>query len=248
MPRYQIIAQALIEDIEAGKYPVGTLLPTELTLCDTFDVSRYTIREAMRRLFEAGFVARRRGAGTIVLATHRPPAFNQSLESIADVLQYVRDSRLEVADIRKIETDEETAQLLGTGQGEEWIEVIGLRYNKFDARPMALSRIYINGRWGGIRESLTRGISAVADLIEQNYGLRVARMDQTINALVLSAEDARMLKVETNSAALRLTRKYLSGDGQILHVADNRHPADRFTLSMSFDREESRAQNENIRN
>ena len=46
-PRYAQVAQALIEDIQAGRYPVGTLLPTEQELCRQFDISRHTVREAM---------------------------------------------------------------------------------------------------------------------------------------------------------------------------------------------------------
>ncbi len=66
-PLYQRIARALREEIVSGVYPVGSLLPTEDSLCERFSVSRYTIREALRRLREDGLVSSRQGAGTVVI-------------------------------------------------------------------------------------------------------------------------------------------------------------------------------------
>ncbi|HEY1231660.1 MAG TPA: GntR family transcriptional regulator, partial [Ramlibacter sp.] len=45
-PRYLQLAQTLLREIEAGKYAVGTQLPTEFELCEQFGVSRATAREA----------------------------------------------------------------------------------------------------------------------------------------------------------------------------------------------------------
>ena len=61
LPRYHQISNILTERIELGRYAIGDLLPTEQDLCAEFDVSRYTIREALRRLTEAGLVRRRQG-------------------------------------------------------------------------------------------------------------------------------------------------------------------------------------------
>ena len=63
-PRYRQVAEKLKSAIEAGEYPVGSLLPTESELCASFNISRYTAREALRRLAEMGLVSRRQGAGT----------------------------------------------------------------------------------------------------------------------------------------------------------------------------------------
>ena len=42
---------------------VDTRPPTESELCDEFNASRFTVREALRRLVEQGMVQRRQGAG-----------------------------------------------------------------------------------------------------------------------------------------------------------------------------------------
>jgi len=62
-PRYAVVTQALTEDITSGRYPVGTALPTELALCTQFDISRHTVREALRRFGRGRYVACHGGAG-----------------------------------------------------------------------------------------------------------------------------------------------------------------------------------------
>ena len=49
-PLYLQVVRALKDEIVSGVYPVGSQLPTEEELCERFSVSRYTVREALRRL------------------------------------------------------------------------------------------------------------------------------------------------------------------------------------------------------
>ena len=49
-PRYAQVARELRRAIATGIYPVGAHLPTEHQLCEQFQVSRVTAREAVRIL------------------------------------------------------------------------------------------------------------------------------------------------------------------------------------------------------
>ncbi|HUL99877.1 MAG TPA: winged helix-turn-helix domain-containing protein, partial [Mycobacterium sp.] len=65
--RYLQVARTLRKEIVDGVYPVGSQLPTEHELCERFAVSRYTIREALRRLRDDNLVSSRPRAGTLVV-------------------------------------------------------------------------------------------------------------------------------------------------------------------------------------
>ena len=95
-PLYAQIEQALREAIVSGESPVGSLLPAETELCAHFKVSRYTVREALRRLTETGLVARRQGAGTVVISNQSPRVFVQSARSLDELFQYAVDTQLAV--------------------------------------------------------------------------------------------------------------------------------------------------------
>ena len=62
-PRYVQILDVLSRRLANGEYPVEMRMPTERELCDEFGASRFTVREALRRLVEQGMLTRRQGAG-----------------------------------------------------------------------------------------------------------------------------------------------------------------------------------------
>ena len=55
-PRYQVIASELRTQIVSGALGIDTMLPTEMELCERYDVSRYTVRAALRQLRELGLI------------------------------------------------------------------------------------------------------------------------------------------------------------------------------------------------
>jgi GntR family transcriptional regulator len=60
------VADDLRERIQDGRYSAGTRLPTEEHLAEHYDVSRNTVRDAMKDLENEGLVTIRQGSGTYV--------------------------------------------------------------------------------------------------------------------------------------------------------------------------------------
>lgn len=233
-PQYVLVAQALIDDIQRGRYPVGSLLPPELDLCTHFGVSRHTMREAIRRLQERGLVTRQRGVGTEVRAARIEPRYVQSTASIADLPQYVEDTRLVTHASEDVIADAVLADVLKCQVGQRWLHVSGYRYAGRDKLPIALTHIYINPAYGGIQKLIGTQKVPVYTLIEKQYGESVIEIKQTIRAVAVTNAEARDLKVKRGSAGLVITRQYFGSNGRVLEVAVNLHPADRFSYSMSL--------------
>src|SRR5690606_20284333 len=95
-PHYAGVADTLIRDIANATYPVGSLLPPELELADTFGVSRNTMRSAMRVLVDMGLVSRRAGLGTVVQVRHATPNFVQSIENLDQLFPDLKTTELQV--------------------------------------------------------------------------------------------------------------------------------------------------------
>lgn len=233
-PQYALVAQALMDDIRRGQYPVGSLLPPELELCTQFGVSRHTVREAIRRLQERGLVTRQRGIGTSVKTNRVEPRYVQSTASIADLPRYVEDTRLVTTDAHDVIADKAQAELLKCPVRQRWVKVTGFRYAGKDKLPMALTHIYINAAYAGIQQLIGTMKVPVYTLIEKKYGERIVEVQQEISAISISADDARELKVRPGSAGLVVTRRYLGANDRVIEVAVNLHPADRFSYSMSL--------------
>ncbi|TDE09338.1 GntR family transcriptional regulator [Jiangella asiatica] len=69
--KFQLVADQVRQDILAGRWPVGSRLPTEQELLRTHQVSLNTVRRALDVLVKEGLVERRQGSGTFVRAV--PP-------------------------------------------------------------------------------------------------------------------------------------------------------------------------------
>jgi DNA-binding FadR family transcriptional regulator len=62
----QAVVESLTDTIVSGAIPPGSTLPVEPDLCETFGVSRITVREAVKSLEAKGLVLARQGYGTTV--------------------------------------------------------------------------------------------------------------------------------------------------------------------------------------
>ncbi len=63
---YVQIYTIIKEKIERGEWAAGTQIPTEDELCQTYDVSKATVRIAISELDRDGFLTRKQGKGTFV--------------------------------------------------------------------------------------------------------------------------------------------------------------------------------------
>lgn len=72
IPKYQSLANDLRFQIEAGKYALSDLLPTEFTIGQEYQVSRQTVRQALAILVQEGLIEKRQGSGSHIL---RKPTF-----------------------------------------------------------------------------------------------------------------------------------------------------------------------------
>ena len=71
-PIYRRIADDLRLRIESGVLAPGSRLPTEAALRDRYQVSRNTIRDALKWLLNRGLVEIRHGQGTFVASSLKP--------------------------------------------------------------------------------------------------------------------------------------------------------------------------------
>jgi len=238
-PRYLQIARELTAAIASGRYPVGSRLPTELELCEHFAISRFTAREAVRVLSTAGLVTRRQRVGTVVIATPDEARYTHAASSVSDLFQYAQDTELRLIYIGKLALARDRAQQFGAKVGDEWTYAMGLRTETTlapakDRRPICVTRLFLNPLLKGIESKLRERKTAVYAIIEREYKLNIQRVEQELQSVALDADDAANLGTEAGSPALLVLRRYYDDRDQLLEVAENIHPGDRFTYRMQL--------------
>jgi DNA-binding GntR family transcriptional regulator len=239
VPRYLQIARELTAAITSGRYSVGARLPTELELCEHFSISRFTAREAVRVLSSAGLVTRRQRVGTVVIATPDEARYTHAASSVADLFQYAQDTELRLIYIGKLALARDRAQQFGAKVGDEWTYAMGMRTESALApgkagRPICVTRLFLNPLLKGIDAKLRERKTAVYALIEREYKVNIQRVEQELQSIALDADDAANLGSDAGSPALLVLRRYYDDRDQLLEVAENIHPGDRFTYRMQL--------------
>lgn len=235
-PRYLQIAHALREAIANGRYPVGAQMPTEHELCEQLNVSRFTIREAIRVLSTAGLVHRKPRAGTVVAALPDETRYTQGIYSLRDLFQYAETTDFKYVYIGLITLSKTLAGRVSAPVGEEWIYAMAIRYEINGERPFGITRLYLNPMLKGIEKALRSNRGPVYALIERDYSMRIDRVEQAIVGIILDEHDAANLGVPAGTPGLSITRSYFDTSGRLIELTDNIHPADRFTYRMVLSR------------
>jgi DNA-binding GntR family transcriptional regulator len=236
LPLYARIEAKLRDGIAEGRYGVGTLLPTEAELCRSLKVSRHTVREALRRLVEAGLVERRQGAGSIVIAREPSRGEIYAIRNIDGLMRYGDDTRLQIQRRGLAPLSREEAAMALGEVGASWLSVQGLRIGQ-DGRPLATTDILIHPRFASIEPDLPeRG--AIHRAIEQRFGVEVAEVVQEISAGPMPPSAAAALRRKQRATGMLLIRRHVLTDGDTLLVSRSWHPADGFTYAMRLRRQE----------
>jgi len=232
--RYLQVARALRKDIVDGVYPVGSQLPTEHELCQRFSVSRYTVREALRRLRDDNLVSSRPRAGTLVVPRTSSDAYD--VMSINDLVAFAIDARFVIESIAMVTVDDELATRTQLGKGQEWLAVRGFRETEDAESPLCRTEYYINRAFAAVGRLLQRHSGPIFPLIEDLFGLRIVEVHQEIAAVLISPALAAGLAIEPGTPALEVHRTYTTSDGQVAQLTVNTHPASRFRHSMTMRR------------
>lgn len=236
-PKYLHIAQTLFNEIQSGVYQVGSLLPTEQELCKQFGISRFTAREALKRLAHLGLVTRRARVGTTVIASNPQSLYQQSLGTVNDIYQYASETSLKIVHKEALELDAATANLLGATAGETWLNLQGYRYLPGNTVPIAHTEIWICPAFRsvkGLNGSLHRAVHAY---IEEQFGENITTVEQTIDAVNLDDEAAHALLADPGAAALKIVRRYLNRRGDLIQYASSVHATGHFSYRSVFHRE-----------
>jgi GntR family transcriptional regulator len=232
-PRYQHVAAALQQSIAQGRYPVGSLLPPEPQLCEAFGVSRHTIREAVRILCGLGLLVRRQGVGTTVQAAAPAQRFVATLNSLGDLMQYTQETRLRSLGHRWVQPGPPLSGWLDGPPGERWLELDTCRYPIDGSVPIVHMKVYVRPECEAIREDLEDGSAWIYGLIEKHGGEPIVRATQSVSAVPIDKDSARVVQVRAGSPGMQVRRQYW-GERRLLSLSVNTYPYDRFEFVTTW--------------
>jgi GntR family transcriptional regulator len=209
-PVYIAIANALRDEIARTKMTAHERLPSESELVRRHGAARETIRRALAKLQADGVVYRRQNVGTFVAE----PRVDQDLDQLFSFTEYMMFRGLKPGSVL---LDQEVVRVqdpaspilhyLGLKVGARVIHLRRLRTGS--SEPLVIASTWLpEARFRGfMKRDLRR--QSVYDVMG-DMGGRPTDAVQTMTAVTLDAEQARLLSVEPGSPAFMIRRLGLS--------------------------------------
>lgn len=230
------IARALTQAIADGAHPVGSSLPPEAALCAAFGASRFTVREALRKLAETGLIETRQGAGSRVVSRLPRSSYQHVYKDLEDLFEYARDTRFEIAQIGMAALDAAEAADVGAPVGSRWLRIVGTRFDADRTRPISYVDVLVHGRFAGLLEDVREARGPIYGLVEARSGEQIAEAVQQISAAIMPPAPARALGLGRAATAMKFVRRYCDASGGVMLTSINWHPAERFSYTMRIKR------------
>lgn len=233
-PRYAMVADALVAEIERGTYAVGDLLPSELEIAERYGMSRHTTREALRRLEEMGLISRRAGIGTTVKARSTESHYTAVIADLRDLVHHTKHTRLQILSEEWVKVDGELANILQGAQGQRWLKFKTLRFPAIGEDPISYTEILVHPIYEAIRDHLNEAGATVYRLIEELDGERVKELKQEISCMAAPADIAALLGIAVGDPVLHVLRFYYGRGDALLSVSINTYPQNRFKVTTRW--------------
>src|SRR5258706_11849420 len=206
-PLYQQLQRAIREAIESQALAPDDALPAERQIASDLSISRITVRKALEGLVEEGLLVRRQGSGNFVAARieknfAKLTSFSEDMRARGRVPKSVWLKRAEGT------VTPEEALTLRLSPGTPVFRFHRLRYA--DEAPMSLE-------YTTVVASCLPSIEAVDNSLYealQAVGCRPVRALQRLRALLLSAEQAKLLHAHEGDAERLAERVGYLRDGQ----------------------------------
>ncbi len=213
-PLYSLVAAQAEALIASGQWREGERLPPERELCQRFDVSRATLRQALGELEERGLVTRHQGRGTFV-ARPRAQLPIVGVFSIRDAMEALGlHMTTRVLRVERVTADRGLATDLACLPGDALVFIERLRIG--DGEPMVLDTVHLPADLFPGLEAIDFEQRSLYDVLETDYCRTVAEASETLEPVILTPRECALLEVAPHATALLTRRVTSDADGTVL--------------------------------
>jgi GntR family transcriptional regulator, frlABCD operon transcriptional regulator len=216
-PLYMQIRQMLKNDIQQGKYKPDEQIPTEAELCETYKVSRITIRKAIKELVEDGTLTRIPRRGTFVSSNK----FHNELLSVSGFSEFshqlgmIPNSRILRSEV--IPVSKNVAERLLIEEGSPVLELERLMY--VNDRPLFYDIAHYSLiRFPNLEKKIARDESTYKILLE-DYHTEIVSNDKIIDVISATKDYAKFLECDIGSNLFKILKIAFDSNDKPVHLS-----------------------------
>jgi GntR family transcriptional regulator len=227
IPLVYQLGEAVRDKIVRGEYRLDQPIPTEGELQKLYGVSRTTVRLALSKLVNEGYIRRQQGKGTYVnprglVTKGKPKRLSRDMFGVKSTTRIIQSAGMKVrTEVRHFERglpSEEVAEKLGIGQRDPVLHFQRVRYA--DDRPLVMEKSWIPAAQCPdlSREDVKSSLYAV---LFKKYHYRIAAAHQSLRAMVASESEAQTLDLQVGEPVMSVYGVTYLDDGRAIEAQES---------------------------
>ena len=206
IPVYYQLKEVIREKIETGKLKIGEKITSENKLGEIYQISRMTVRQAIKELVGEGLLYRDKGRGTFVCKPKINYGFIQKLTTFYDDMVgkgYTMKTKILKQEIKP--ASKAIAKKLNIEENEKIIYILRIRYIENSPIVHVASHIPYKLCPDLINEDLID--KSLYQTLAEKHGLVAYKARVTLEAIIASKYDSELLNIEENAAPVHLMKE-----------------------------------------
>jgi DNA-binding GntR family transcriptional regulator len=227
IPLVYQLGQAIRDKILHGEYGLGDPIPTEDQLQKFYGVSRTTVRLALAKLVNEGYIRRQQGKGTYVnpkglFSKGKPKPLSRDMFGVKSTTQIIQSAgmkvRTKVLHFGRELPSEETAGKLGINENDPVLHFTRVRYG--DDRPLVLEKSWIPAAQCPDlnREDVKASLYLV---LFKKYHHHITAAHQSLRAILASELDAKILDLQIGEPVMLVQGVTYLNDGRAIEAQES---------------------------
>lgn len=231
IPKYYLIANAVIEDIRSGKLKPGMKVPSENEIIREYGVSNTTARKALQEIELAGWAKRVKGRGTFVLQRDVIRSANRILSFTRNMLEAGYQPSARIIDIS---TTDGFSLILNGRQYSMPGPLFRIQRLRFaDEIPMLLETRYVPKQlFPDITDHDLTG--SIYEIYETVYGVQLKEEVIQISwTEITSPEQRELFGAQESVPAFLIEGATFSGNGIPLEMEHSLYRGDKYSFTIT---------------
>jgi len=219
-----------------GEFVPGEQIPTEKDLCEAYQVSTITARQAILNLVNEGLIIRRQGKGSFVREELKNIKNIRTLQLRGDINDIIpeglKKQEVKVLDIRKVLSPKKVANLLNIEEGQEVIQVRRTRSDH--GIPVSYIKNYLPLEIGGKIKKEDLCIYPMMGILRNRLKIPLTGGMQYVEAIIADYDIASALSISISSPILYLETIIFARQKKPVEFVQTFYRPDQFRYSVKL--------------
>jgi DNA-binding GntR family transcriptional regulator len=233
IPLYLQLKDMIIKKIESNEYAPNTQIPSEQDLCQMYDISRPTVRQAITELTNSGYLYKEKGKGTFVYGRKNVIDIKNYTGFTDSILDCQAPAGKNIIDISVTESSS--------------IDILNRIFNYNSSMPVTVitylsfinnqaNEVYLLNKsyipvnlFPDIVNQLKDGKSSI-DILRGKYPLIPEKSKSILEIVFADNNDSPLLRVQPGQPLIKLQNTLFSKSGQAVEYIISKYRADNCRL------------------